>query len=43
VTADPRIVVTGAGPTGPGAGYRPQELGHESWDILEANDDASRE
>ena len=36
--SDERIVIIGAGPTGLGAGYRLQELGHEDWVILEAND-----
>jgi UDP-galactopyranose mutase len=35
---DPRIVIIGAGPTGLGAGYRLNELGHQDWVILEAND-----
>lgn len=30
-----RIVIIGAGPTGLGAAYRLQELGHEDWDIYE--------
>jgi UDP-galactopyranose mutase len=34
----PKIVIIGAGPTGLGAGYRLQELGHEDWVLLEAND-----
>ena len=38
MSTDKRIVVIGAGPTGLGAGYRLQELGHEDWVILEAND-----
>src|SRR3954452_4619163 len=33
-----RIVIIGAGPTGLGAGWRLQELGHDDWVILEAND-----
>jgi UDP-galactopyranose mutase len=33
-----RIVVVGAGPTGLGAGYRLNELGHPDWVVLEAND-----
>lgn len=37
-SADPRIVIIGAGPTGLGAGYRLQELGYEHWSLLEAND-----
>src|SRR3712207_1353124 len=36
--SDPRIVIIGAGPTGLGAGYRLEELGHDDWVILEAND-----
>jgi UDP-galactopyranose mutase len=31
-------VIIGAGPTGLGAGYRLQELGHDDWVILEASD-----
>jgi protoporphyrinogen oxidase len=37
-TADPRIVIIGAGPTGLGAGYRLQELGYDDWVILEGSD-----
>jgi protoporphyrinogen oxidase len=34
----PRIVILGAGPTGLGAAYRLQELGHPDWDIYEQHD-----
>jgi len=33
-----RIVILGAGPTGLGAAYRLQELGHDDWDLYEQND-----
>ncbi|HEX6032057.1 MAG TPA: FAD-dependent oxidoreductase [Tepidiformaceae bacterium] len=33
-----RIVILGAGPTGLGAGYRLNELGHSDWTIYEASD-----
>lgn len=33
-----RIVILGAGPTGIGAAYRMNELGHRDWDIYEQND-----
>lgn len=33
-----RFVILGAGPTGLGAAYRLQELGHEDWDLYEQND-----
>lgn len=36
-TAGPRIVIVGAGPTGLGAAYRLQELGHRNWTIYEQN------
>ena len=32
---DKRIVIIGAGPTGLGAAYRLQELGHKNWKIYE--------
>lgn len=35
---NPRIVIIGAGPTGLTAGYRLKELGHDNFEILEAND-----
>ncbi|MCD6328115.1 FAD-dependent oxidoreductase [bacterium] len=33
-----KIVIIGAGPTGIGAAYRLNELGHENWEIYEQND-----
>jgi protoporphyrinogen oxidase len=33
-----RIIVVGAGPTGLGAAYRLQELGHSDWQVYEAAD-----
>jgi protoporphyrinogen oxidase len=33
-----RVVILGAGPTGLGAAYRLQELGHSDWDIYERSD-----
>lgn len=33
-----RVVILGAGPTGLGAAYRLQELGHDDWDIYEKSD-----
>jgi protoporphyrinogen oxidase len=33
-----RVVILGAGPTGLGAAYRLQELGHDDWDIYERDD-----
>jgi protoporphyrinogen oxidase len=33
-----RVVILGAGPTGLGAAYRLQELGHEDWDMYERDD-----
>jgi protoporphyrinogen oxidase len=33
-----RIVIIGAGPTGLGAAYRLQELGHQDWQMYEASD-----
>jgi protoporphyrinogen oxidase len=36
--SDRKIVVIGAGPTGLGAGYALQELGHENWILYEKSD-----
>ena len=36
--SDPKIVILGAGPTGLGAAWRLEELGHHSWTLLEASD-----
>ncbi len=36
--SEKRIVILGAGPTGLGAAYRLQELGHRNWNIYEATD-----
>jgi protoporphyrinogen oxidase len=33
-----RVLIIGAGPTGLGAAYRLQELGHTDWRIYEASD-----
>jgi protoporphyrinogen oxidase len=35
--ADPRIIILGAGPTGLGAGYRLQELGHSNFVLYDRN------
>ncbi|MGH2611134.1 MAG: NAD(P)-binding protein, partial [Tepidiformaceae bacterium] len=31
-------MILGGGPTGLGAGYRLNEIGHDDWDIYEASD-----
>jgi protoporphyrinogen oxidase len=36
VSADPRVVIVGAGPTGLGAAWRLQEHGHTNWSLIEA-------
>jgi len=37
MSADPRIVILGAGPCGLGAGYRLSQLGYHNWEIYEQN------
>ena len=34
---DKRIAIVGAGPTGLGAAYRLNELGHKNWAVFEKN------
>jgi protoporphyrinogen oxidase len=40
VSADPRIVILGAGPTGLGAAWRLHERGHTNWSLYEAASEA---
>ena len=40
MSADSRILIIGAGPTGIGAAWRLHELGHPDWQIVEAGDHA---
>jgi len=38
VSAEPHIVIIGAGPTGLGAAWRLQERGHTNWTLIESSD-----
>ena len=38
MSTEPHLVIIGAGPTGLGAAWRLQELGHTNWTLVDAND-----
>src|SRR4029453_11698921 len=38
VSAEPRVVIVGAGPTGLGAAWRLNKFGNRNWDLYESSD-----